>query len=350
MDAMDRTDGVRISGTELTKFAAAVVRAVGMSEEDAATCAEAMVWSDLRGSPQHGVAGRLPQVVDRVRNGGVNPRPDWNVVRETAATAVLDADGGWGQAAGTRGMRLAVEKARACGVGTAIVRNTDVAAALGWYPTVAIRERMIGMVIGNTMPLMAPWGGATKLLGNQPFAVGAPAGRQFPILFDSVVAAMSRNGIERAHERGELLPEGAVVDERGEPIVDPAAALAGRVLPMGGHRGSGLGLMWELLTGVLAGGRMAPEVGGTPMGISLYCHALDPAAMMDYDDFVARVDELADRVHAVTPAPGVERVRVPGERGYAHAATSEQGGIHLSGQELDQLRALGAGLGVALPG
>lgn len=344
-------DVERAAPERLHSFASEVLRVVGMPQEDARTCADAMVWSDLRGAPTQGVTGRLPQTVDRIRAGGTNPSPRWAVVRETPGSTLLDADGGWGQVAGSRGMRLAVEKARANGVAVTIVRNSDVTAAMGWYPMVAVTERMIGLAINNTVALMPPWGGMGKLLGNQAFAIGVPAARHAPILFDSALAAMSNSGIHKAREGGEALPPGVALTAAGQPTTDPAEAIAGMVLPMGGHRGSGLAVMWEVLTGVLAGGRMAPDVGGlqpvdAPMGLSLFLLAIDPTVSMPFETFTERVDLLIDRIHASPPADGVDRVRLPGERGHEIAESRRRDGVPVPAERAERLRAIGRELGV----
>jgi LDH2 family malate/lactate/ureidoglycolate dehydrogenase len=343
----------RASAETLRGFAESVLRAVGMPGEDASTCADAMLWSDLRGAPTQGVTGRLPAAVARFRAGGANVAPRWRVISETRAFTLFDADGGWGQVAGARGMRSAVAKAHQSGISVTVVRNSDTTAAMGWYPTVAVRERMIGFAINNTIPLMAPPGGVGKVIGNQAFAISCPAGRHEPILFDSAVAAMSNSGINALRDRGEMLPPGVALNARGEPTLDPAEALAGIMLPMGGHRGFGIALMWEVLTGVLAGARMAPDVGGPadlakPMGLSLFLMAIDPTVAMPYAQFTERVDTLIDQVHASPPAAGVDRVRVPGERGNALAAEYARDGVPVTAERAAKLRALGAELGISL--
>lgn len=329
----------------LQAFAASVLRAAGVPGEDADIAAEAMAWSDLRGSPTHGVTWRLPQFVERIRHGAVNPAPRWTQTR-----AVLDADRGWGQIAGTRAMRSAIAAARESGIGMMLVRDADVTSSMGWYANVAVQDGFVGLAINNTMPLMAPWGGTTKLLGNQAFAIGAPAGRHESLLFDSAVTAMSNSGVNVAARRGSQLPPGVALDGRGEPTTDPAEALAGIMLPMGGHRGFGLALMWEVLTGVLSGGRMAPGVGGPaqsgePMGVSMCCVAIDPSAVMPPEDFAGRVDSLIGLMHS-SPASGTEPVRVPGERGGAMAAIHSRDGVEIPADRIDGLRALGNEFGV----
>nr|WP_272955060.1 Ldh family oxidoreductase [Kribbella shirazensis] len=335
------------------RLACDVLTRIGMSEQDATMAADAMVWSDLRGATNHGVSARVPVLVSRVRAGAVNPAPTWQVLASTAGVTALDADRGWGQVAGTRCMKMAIEAARKTGVGVATVRNADIAASLGWYANVAIEQSMVGIAFNNSMPLMAPWGGATKLLGNQATAMGTPAGRHHPILFDSALSALSMHAVHAVHSRNESLPENAALDADGRPTVDPAAALAGAMLPAAGHRGYGIAVIWEVLTGVLGTGLFAPEVRNPaegPVGLTLFCLALDPTAIQPLEVFTGRVDTFIDRIHASTPIDGVERVRVPGERGFGVAEQQRRDGVLFTADQLTSLRHLADEFGLEWDG
>ena len=333
-------------------FARRALVAAGMPDADAETTAEAMLWADLRGLDAHGVNGKLAQCVARIIAGGTRADPTLPVGIERAATATIDGQDAWGQVAAVAGMRTAIAKAKASGIGAVSVRDVGSAAALGYYPTLAVAERMIGVAITNGSALIAPSGGTTRLLGNQAHAFGCPSRRNFPILFDSSLSKLSTGEIERFLESGELLPEGVLLDAAGRPTRDPAQWKAGQLLPMGGHRGYGLSLIFEVLTGVLAGGaRMAPDVGSPsdhaqPQGVSLFLLAIDPELAMPVDTFLDRVDQLIDRVHATPPAPGVDRVYIPGERGYLTALQREQDGIPLSAERAAKLKGLAGELGV----
>jgi LDH2 family malate/lactate/ureidoglycolate dehydrogenase len=150
-----------------------------MPSEDASIVADSMIWTGLRGKPMHSVI-RLVQVASRARAGGLRLQNDWTPVAEVAGTTLLNARGAWGVIAGIRGMRLAVDKARTHGVGLTVARDCDNTGALGTYPAMALGERMIGLAITNSMPLIPAWGGSQKLLGNQAFGIGAPACRHSP--------------------------------------------------------------------------------------------------------------------------------------------------------------------------
>src|SRR5262249_45955011 len=153
-------------------------------------------------------------------------------------------------------------------------RDSRTANVMGYYPTLAIAAGMVGLAITNSEPLQAPWGGTTKVLGNQAFALGAPASRHHPLLYDGAATATSRARINDLARRGRPLPDGAALDVEGRPTTDPAAALEGMLLPSGGHKGYALSVFWEVLTASLAGGAR----GRDPHDTSLFLLAIDPAA------------------------------------------------------------------------
>ncbi len=343
-----------MSPERIRHLGSAILQGLGMPAEDAAISADAMAWNELRGAAGHGL-GRILQIHARSRAGGLNPAVDWTPLHETAATALLDARDGWGVVAATRAMRIAVDKARRTGVGAVVVRNSDVTSAMGYYPYIAVRSGMIGIAITNSVPLMPPWGGTEALLGNQAFAIGAPTKNHPPLIFDSSTSAYNMGKMRRAARSGDELPPGVALDATGEETTDAAAALAAlRLLPMGGHRGGGLAIMWEVLTGVLAGGRSTTEVAGMhdldkSQGLSLYVQALDPRVFLPYDEFTERVDRLIDQVHANPPRSGVERVRVPGENKARFESEYRTSGVPVPTDLLDKLQDLCIELGVDRP-
>jgi LDH2 family malate/lactate/ureidoglycolate dehydrogenase len=341
----------------LRGFAADVLRAVGMPPADAEVSATAMTWADLRALDAHGVISKLPQCVARIRAGGTAAAPEMEIVRETPGAATLDARTGWGQVAAARAMRLAIEKARDGGIGVVSVRNSSSAAAMGHFADLAARDRLIGIAATNGPALMPPWGGTTRVLGNQAHALAAPAGRHAPIVFDSATTRMSTGEIDGYHERREELPPDVLQDAAGRPTRDPGAWVEGLLLPAGGHRGFGLSVGLEVLTGVLAGGeRFAgdprdvgyPFAFDEPQGVGHCLIAIDPGLTQPYEAFLERVDRLIDAIHASLPVPGGGPVRYPGERSATLAAERERDGIPLTAERAATLRELGTSVGVAL--
>ena len=345
---------IRVSPGRIRSLASSLLRAIGMPADDASITAEAIAWNEVRGAAGHGLS-RIFQILDRSRAGGLNLAVDWTPLRETRGTALLDARNGWGVIAGTRAMHIAVEKARDTGAGAVVVRNSDVTSAMGYYPHVAVTAGMVGLAITNSVPLMPPWGGTEVLLGNQAFAIGAPTGKPPPLIFDSSTSAYNMGKMRRAAASGEKLPPGVALDETGEETDDAAAALAAlRLLPMGGHRGGGLAIMWEVLTGILAGRRSTTEVVGMQhldrtQGLSLYVQAVDPRAFLPYDEFLLRVDRLIDQIHANPPRSGFDRVRVPGERKARFESEYRSRGVPVHADLLERLQALSSDLGLEWP-
>jgi LDH2 family malate/lactate/ureidoglycolate dehydrogenase len=338
----------------LRAFAQQVFERLCMPVDEAAVMADHLVWADLRGASWLGVR-KIPQYAARMREGGTKRAAELVTISDGPALALLDALDSWGQVVGVRAMRLAMDKARTTGVGVVVVRNTTSAGTLGYFAAQAAGEGLIGLAINNSPPLQVATGGAAKVVGNQAFAVAAPADRHEVLLLDMATSATSLASIHAHAQRGEPLPEGVALDASGRPTTDPAAALGGLLLPMGGHRGYGLALMWEVLTGVLAGGpRFAanvtmPDDHGRPQGVSMFLLAVDPATVLGDGALPARVDELIDQMHGSPTAPGVERVAVPGERGHALATARRRDGIPLPAELVARLKELAGVLGVPGP-
>jgi LDH2 family malate/lactate/ureidoglycolate dehydrogenase len=219
-----------------------------------------------------------------------------------------------------------------------------------------MNEQLIGIAISNTPPLMTIWGGAEKMIGNQPLSIAVPAGKNDAFVLDQMFGSVRLNVPRDAAAEGTQLPAGVVVDADGAPTTDPARYLdGGALLPIGGHRGSGVALMAEVLTSVLAGGPMLNRVTGPgspdkQAGHSLYLMALDPVAMLPGDDFLHRMDEFIEQIQTAKPAPGVDRVRVPGTDREALAVQRAREGIPVPADHVALLRNLAAELGVTWPG
>jgi LDH2 family malate/lactate/ureidoglycolate dehydrogenase len=331
-------------------FAEALFQALGLPADDAWQLVDMLMWAELRGSPWLGFA-KIPQYVERLRRGGTKASGELTIVHERGAFLVLDAHDVFGQVAGPRAMHLAIERARSGGIGAASVRNTTSAGTVGYLAMLAVDAGMVGLAINNSFPLQPPFGGTGRVLGNQAFAIGAPAGKHPPLVLDMATSRITLARIGEYRAKGERLPPDLALEANGAPTIDPEAALSGVLLPMAGHRGSGLALMWEILTGVLAGGERfgpsvtAPDEHETPQAVSLFLLAIDPSVVQPYESFLDRVDHVIDTIHASPPASDDEPVRVPGERGF-HSSSAQREGITLPQSLVVTLNSLGAELGV----
>jgi LDH2 family malate/lactate/ureidoglycolate dehydrogenase len=350
---VEESRGKVVEPQRLRGFARDVLERTGVESEDARLMADYFVWAELHGLPFVGIR-RLPEFVGRIREGGTRTGSDQEptVVQERGAFAVVDAGHTFAQVSGVKAMRLAMSKARSTGVGVVAVRNTTSAGALGYLAMLAAENGMVGMAINNTAPVVSAWGGASGVMGAQPFAVASPAGEHPPLLLDMTNTVMSMVRMYESQARREPIPEGVALAADGQPTTDPAAAIAGTLLPSG-HRGYGLAVMWEVLTGVLAGSDMfGADVGmpgqlDRPMGVSLFLMAIDPTAAMPQQTFTTRVDELIDHLHDSPTAAGVDAIRVPGERSQATARTRREGGIPIPDDVVRSLEKLGSEVGVS---
>jgi LDH2 family malate/lactate/ureidoglycolate dehydrogenase len=346
------TVATTVSADRVRDFAAAVLEACGLAPDDARIVGDALAWADLREIAPQGIA-KLPLLVRRLRSGGARANATMRVVAERGAFARLDAGQATGHVAGVRAMREAIARAKKLGIGMAVVGNTDSGSAMGYYASLAASAGLIGLAINDTYPLMPPHGGTTRVVGNQAFAIAVPRAQGAPLLFDSALSALSHTAIDQLRELGLPMPPGIALDANGLPTVDHAAAIAGLILPVGGHKGFGLALMWEVLTGVLSGNeRFASRITAIgdvarPQSVA-HCHvAIDPRVAMPLETFAARVEALIDAVHASPPAAGIERVFVPGEQGDATAARRAHEGVAVSPETARALDELGRTVGIA---
>jgi LDH2 family malate/lactate/ureidoglycolate dehydrogenase len=328
-----------------------VLVAAGMTQQHAHWSGEAMVWADLHGRPAHGVGGKLPQCVARIHAGGTVARASVQVVRDLGAAVSLDAGHAWGQVAGTVAMRHAIERAREHGVGLASVRHSSSAAAIGYYAWMATQSDMVGVALTNGPALIAAPGGQARVVGNQGHAIACPGGDGGPVVYDAATTTMSTGTMDLFWERGESLPEGVLRNRHGQPSVDPADWTTGLLEPIGGHRGFGLSVAFELLTGILAGGeRFGAEVGlpgdaAHHQSVSMLCLAVNPAVGVPLDVFRSRLEAYRKVVHGSGTSEG-RKPRLPGERAVSQARRSQIAGITLPPEKVGELAALARSLGV----
>jgi len=333
-------------------FARALLVAHGVPAADAAIVAQCLVSADLRGVDTHGLC-RLPGYLDRLRRRLINPRPALEPKRVTPVAAALDGQNGFGFVVGTRAMQEAIAIAREYGIGAVSVRRSTHFGMAASYVLQALEASLISLVFSNASPAMPPWGARSALLGTNPFAAGAPAGRHPPFLLDMSPAVAARGKIRRAERRGETIPLGYALDAQGRPTTDPKAALGGVVLPIGGYKGSGLAMLMDIFGGVISGANYGGEVGDQykvydrPQDVGHFFLAMRPDLFVPEADYRNRMDTLIERVHGSPTAQGVDEVLVAGEPELRHEAERRRRGIPYSANEGAALQEEAARAGVA---
>jgi LDH2 family malate/lactate/ureidoglycolate dehydrogenase len=339
-----------VSAQRLTEFAAAVLVAVGVPDADAELVADSLVTADLWGHQSHGVL-RLSWYVDRIRAGVMQAVTTPETVTDTGALVVVDGHDGVGQVLAALAAREAARRAREHGVGVVAVRNSNHFGTAAYFTRMAARDGCLAILATNASPAMAPWGGRRKTVGTNPWSIAAPAGRHDVMVMDIANTAVARGKVYLAKQRGEPIPPGWAIDAEGVPTTDPAAAIAGVILPMAGHKGYAISLLMDVLSGVLTGSAFGAAVNGPYQvdrrsGCGHLFIALDVAAFGDPDGFTRRMEQLIDEVKAVPLAPGFDEVLYPGELEARAARQQLDQGLSLPRQTLDDLRELAASTGV----
>lgn len=318
-------------------------RACGMSDDDAHLLADTLVEADLGGTHSHGTM-RLREYVKKLTTGGVDPKGRPSIVTDSGACIVVDGGNSMGQIGAHFAMAEVVERAERNGIAAAGVRGSNHCGAMGYYALQAARADMIGIATTNALPTMAPWGGAERILGINPLGVAIPAGNAHPIVFDAAFSGSSHGKIRIHHQKGLPLPEGWALDREGRPTTDPAAAIDGLLMPIGGHKGTSLALIMGILSSMLSGAAYGTELGNMEDGPKAgadghFFAAIRIAPFEDVDRFKARVDAAIDEIHRCRLAEGYDRTYAPGEREFINRDTYLRDGIPLNAETIKDINA-----------
>ncbi|MPS29007.1 MAG: Ldh family oxidoreductase [Alcaligenaceae bacterium] len=340
------SNSISVSQEQLERFIASALRRAGLPEGDASAVAGLMAQADLQGSDGHGVI-RLPQYIRRILAGGINVRPDIRVVADMPAMAIVDGDNGMGHLVVSRATEIAIGKARTQGVAWVGTRRSNHAGPASLYSAMPLRHEMIGIyfAVGNANHL-PPWGGTEMLLSTNPISASVPAGEEPAVVLDMATTVAAYGKVKAKAKRGEMMPEGWMIDREGKPLLDPTRSDDGFLMPIGGHKGYGLALIVGLLAGTLNGAAMGREVvdfnkdhvTATNTGQAIL--VLNLAAFGPVQAFKGAVDRLVEDLRGSARMPGTDRIWMPGEQSHARRRRYRETGIPVSrgvAAELDQL-------------
>ena len=300
---------------------------------------------------QHQGLEKLFRYARRVRNGGICPGARMEAVRDSPATALLDAAKGFGYVAGQRAMALAVDKAGAVGIGMVGVRNSNHFGIAGYHAFSAAKSGLIGIAQTNAGAEMAPWGATQPVLGTNPWGVAIPRRHGAPILLDMALT-QSGKGMMRWFERAGLpIPDNWALTTSGERTSDPSHGMDGPLLPIGEHKGYGLSLVTDVLCGVMTGALFGGSVfqDDTNYDVGHMMIAIDPDAFIGRPAFEERLEQLVDEVLSAPPINADEPVTLPGAAEQERARRRRERGIPIDVQTVAGLRRLAVDLGVAFP-
>jgi LDH2 family malate/lactate/ureidoglycolate dehydrogenase len=338
----------------LRDFASHCLQAAGAPPETADTVADNLIDADLRGVTSHGIPRLINVYVERIEAGAVDPLARPTVVRETTATALVEAHNCFGVLAGNLARDLAVRKAKEVGSAWVGVAHSNHFGTCAYYTNHIAAHGMVGITFTNAPPTMAPWGGIKPYLGTNPIALSVPTRGGVPISVDLATSVVARGHLLLAATKGEPIPEGWAQDQRGRPTTDAAEGLAGAVLPVGGHKGYALAFMVDVLSGILTGSGFSRKVGhlygdlDRPQDVGHLLGAINISCLIPLEDFYDRLDRMVHGVKSSPLAEWADQILVPGEPEATEQARQGEGEIRVAGAIRQQLLQLGARLGVPL--
>lgn len=305
----------------------------GVPTEDAEVCADVLIASDLKGIESHGI-GRLRYYHQRIKSGQHLPTTQFEIIRESPTTAVVDGHHGMGMVIAKRAMQMAIDKAHTYGMGSVAVRNSTHFGIAGYYSQMAANQNMIGLTVTNARPSTSPTFGTQPLLGTNPIAFGAPSNDEFPFLFDGATPIIQRGKIEVLARSNKPVTPGWVIDKQNQPLTNAEEILAlltkgdaaflplgGEGEEMGGHKGYGLSTMVEILSAALQSGSYLLGLTGigkngeaVPFRVGHFFMAINIEAFCPLEEFKNTTSAILNDLRNSRKVPGQARIFTAGEK------------------------------------
>ena len=313
-----------------------ILTRMGVSEDDAYIVADVTLDADLKGFTSHGI-GRFPQYVNGLKVGTIDKDSEISIEEETASTALLNGNHKFGHVVTYNAMAIAMDKAEETGIGLVGVHDSNHFGVAGYYSDMAVMQDMIGIVIANTEPAMAPIGGKEPILGTNPIAIGIPSNKNY-VSVDMATSASARGKLLEAARKGQMIPENVALDADGKPTIDPNEALKGSILPFGAHKGYALAFMIEILAGPLVRAAFGKGVRGTANSNEMSTKgdlimAIDPSKFVNIDKFKEEVDEFVSEIK-----DSGENIFIPGDMEVNNIKKFGEGGIPIDDVLFAQLK------------
>lgn len=354
---------VRVEGGTLKDFTKRLFISSGLPQEDAEVVADVLVTADLMGISSHGVQ-RVRRYVSGLMKCCVNPRPNVRLLRDSGAVALLDADRGLGHPVGVKAVEIAVEKAKTYGVSLVLVQNSQHFGIAGYYALKAVSRGLIGISMTNSEKLVAYVNTTGRTLGTNPIAVGVPRPRPPHILFDAATAVVPVGKIEIYAKLGKPVREGWVLGKDGSLLSGDASKVleeirSGRasILPLGGlgeefggHKGSGLAFIVDVIAGVLSGAAWGMHVGYTvgekPANVGHAFAAVNIESFMPIQEFYSRLEKYVEEIRSLPKHPEADRIWLPGEKAWYTMQTRLKIGIPIHKNVCRDLNQVASEVGV----
>lgn len=351
----------------LTNFVTDAFVGYGIPEEDAKICTDILLESDRRGIESHGCNRFKPIYLDRIKAGIQNPVTNFEIIKETPTTAVIDGNNGMGQVIGYKAMQMAIDKAKEYGMGMVVVRNSCHYGIAGYYTTMATKQGCIGMTGTNARPSVAPTFGVEGMFGTNPFTIGVPTDEEFDFNFDCATSITQNGKVEYYERIGEEVHPGTIIGIDGEPIEGDAGialkkirggtaaltTLGGIGEALGGYKGYGFAMAVEFFSSILQDGAYGKDLDGKdengnirPYHLGHYFIAIDTDHFLGEDIARKKAGDIIRSVRASKKMPGEERIYTAGEKEYEIWLERKDSGVPINESVQAEMNAVRDELGL----
>jgi len=339
---------MKITYDNLFKASFTILTKLGADEHEARQVSESLVRANMRGIHTHGVK-YLKMISERTKAGMLTVPTHASVIKESQAVTLVDGHNGLGQAAASLAMKTSMQCASQFGVSMTFLRNTNNIGFLSYYTMMAAAEDMIGICACNAAASISLWGGMEPVLGSNPISIAFPTDTEFPLIMDLSVSNVARGKIREAERLNKSIPPTWAFGPDGEPTEDPAEALKGCLMPIGGPKGVALAIMVDLLCGLISGSKYSRDVktfhkllGAT--GVGAFFLAINPKGMIDPSLLKRLIGEYIVNIKNIKSAEHVSKIYLPGEIENENEARSAQEGIEIDSGTVEMLHTILASL------
>ena len=355
---------IRIKVDALQEFTTNVFNKFGVPVEDAKIAADILIAADQRGIGSHGLQ-RLTRYTNGLKTGVMKPIADIKVLKETPNTLLISGGDGLGQVVGYKAMELVIDKALKNNIAFAAVRDSNHYGIAGYYAMMALKHNLIGFSITNSAPLVVPTHGKNAIIGTNPISIAVPAGKEQPFVLDMATSTVTRGEVEVYAREGKPMPITWATDELGNPTQDASRVEAnllekkgGGLIPLGGaeeegggHKGYGLCVAIDILSGVLSGSAFGPNLYAkkdVPAKVSHFFGAIKIDAFIELALFKSMMDEYIDVLKNSEKAAGKDRIFIHGEKEFELYEQQEEE-VRLYYKVVEELRKIAEEVNIKAP-
>lgn len=319
---------------ELESICYNILSQYNLPDSDKTILTNSLIMADMRGISSHGIV-KLPIYIQRIQKGLINLNPKITKIRESSSCVLIDGDNGLGQVVVCNAMGVAAKKTSKTGICAVSIFNSNHCGMLAFYIDSIIKKRFTGLMVTNAPAFVAPPGGVEARIGSNPICIGVPTMRGFPMILDMAICP-AIGKVRLALQNKEEIPNGWAMDSSGKFTTNPMEALKGFLLPIGGAKGFGLGLMVDIFAGILSGATFGIYMRNPLFDLESKPNLGHFFVMLDYkkfiseEEFISRIDELINSIKNTKLAEDANEIFIPGEIEYRNWIRSKKEGIFIN--------------------